>query len=377
MKKNSNLFFLVATFLMIAAFMAAMISGATGLPFYGTMGVLTVAGLIETPNAQGSLMAAINITELATKLGAYFRKNSPVLISEMLLGLDIDDRFEIMDDISDELPLPNMTISDLVKPANDLVFEPTDNAISAGARILKVRPWKVDLLLVPTVLEKTWLGSLKKKGSDPLKPMIFEDFIFNYIVKKIHENIRLKALYKGVYNAAGNTPDAIMDGIITKLAAEIAANKINPVVTGAITANNVVDKILLTYDALGEAYKSVPTIMPVSPNIFDWYSRKFMPVVNASLVATDAAAGLTTPLLNRMPVTGTNAILLREPGLAGSQRLMCTPADNFVYGTDSLSDSNNIRIQEFERTLKLMIDGKSGVEFKEIHSRALSVNDQS
>ena len=375
MKKN-NLFILAASFLMIAALWARMISGATSLSFFPVLAVLIIAGLIEVPNAKGALMSAINITELAAKLGAYFRKNMPILVSEMLLGMNIDDRFQIMDDISDELPLPNMSISDLVKPANDLLFQPQDNAINVGARILKVRNWKVDLLIVPTVLEKTWLGAMKQKGSDPLKPMAFESFIFNYVVAKLHENIRLQALYKGVYNAAGATPVAIFDGVITKLAAEILAGNINPVVTGAITEANVVDKLLLVYDALGEAYKSVPTIMPVAPTIFDWYSRKFMPVLNSALVATDSAAALASPLMNRMPISGTNAVLLREPGLAGSQRLHCTPVENIVYGTDSLGDSNNIRIQEFERTLKLMIDGKGGVEFKEIHSRALAVNDQ-
>jgi hypothetical protein len=366
----------IMAIILILAGVSIYVHNATGSSFLGVFALLFILSLIPTKNARGALMAqGLSITELAAKLGAYYRENRDILISETLLDFDASDSFEVWDDVSDEVPLPNLSITDLIKPGDDTTFTPNNNSLNFGARILKVRNWKVDLLIQPRLLEKTWLGAFKKPGSGT-QNLIFEAYIFNYIIKKIKENLRLQSVYRGVYNAAGVTPIDVMDGLLTLVTTEVAAGNITPVVTGAITQVNVVDKLLLTYDNLGEAYKAVPTEMPVNPTIFDWYCRKFAPVLNPALVATDSSAMMVRPLMNQMPLSGTNCLLKREPGLGTSQRLICTEKENKVYGTDSLNDENSFKIQEFERSLKIMVDAKSGVQFKEINKNSLAVNDQ-
>jgi hypothetical protein len=363
MKTQIRIFLLAAFTFLVGGLMA----GATGFNPAAGGAVLMVASLF-VPQAQGSLLSAIQITELTTKLGEYFRKDKGGIINELLLGMDIGDRFEMWDDCKDEVPLPNLSITDLIKPANDTTFSGTANALAFGARILKVRRYKVDLLLVPNVLEKTWLGKYRQKGSNPMD-LPFEAFIMQYITERVHENMRMKALFAGVYNAGGTTPGAVMDGVLKLIADEITATNITPVVTGAITNANVIDKLEQVYDSLGEAYKASETQMLVNPTIFDWYTRKYRLDYGANTDYSGMPAGM-------FRLDGTSCVVKREPGLGASQRVICTPVSNLVYGVDSFSEENNIRVQEFERTIKLMIDAKAGVQFKEIHGRALAVSNQ-
>lgn len=311
-------------------------------------------------------MSAIDISKLTAKLGDYCQEHRDELISEVLIDQSFESKFEIMDDVTDEVPLPSLGITDLIKPANPLTFEPTANALKFDARVLKVRGIKFDLQLVPQVLEKTWLGKLKS-SKDPMD-LPFEAFIMSYIAQKAKENLHLKAIFKGVYNAAGSTPESTMSGflkLITDLTTGVGA-PVTPVVTGIISAGNVIDSLEKVYDGLGEAYKSAPSQMFIAPQIYDWYNRAYRSAfgANSNYISFDRAS-----------LDGTNCTLVREPGLAGSQRIICSPKENFVLGVNTIS-GYNIDIQKENRTIKVLGDFKAGVELKEIHSRALSVNDQ-
>lgn len=342
-------------------------SGFEPIPFIAVVAIIGLVRLI-IGNRQSSVVAntSIDITALAAALGAYHREHRDELVTEILLDDDFTQDMEVMDDVTDELPLPSMALTDLIKPADPVNFTPTANALAFGARTLKVRGIKVDLLLIPQVLEKTWLGKMKS-AKDPVD-MPFEAFIMSYINSKIKENLRLQAIYRGVYNAAGTTPLTTMDGYLKLIADEITATNIAPIVTGAVTSANVVDKIEQTYDGLGEAYKGASTIMKCNPQIFDWYNRKY----RLDFGGNQDYKGMKSM---RRPIDGTNCELVREPGLGTSQRLICTPAENFVYGVDT-ANGYTMDVQKFNRSLKILIDLKAGVQLKEIHARALAVNDQ-
>jgi len=367
--------FLIALTLLPIFFAGAFIGSATGFDpvnaGYAFVGLALVKLTVQNfmpgvKMAAGMFATSIDLTDLATALGAYHQEHRDTLITEMLLDEDFTSDLEVMDDVTDELPLPNLSLTDLIKPANATTFAPTANALAFGARILKVRGIKVDLQLIPQVLEKTWLGKMKK-ATDPWD-MPFEAFIMKYINSKITENLRLKAIYSGSYNAAGTTPGTTMDGFLELIADEITATNITPIVTGAITAANVVDKLELTYDGLGEAYKGVPTIMKVNPTIFDWYNRKY----RVDFGTNQDYKGMSS---KRRTLDGTMCELVREPGLGASQRVIASVKENFIYGVDSAS-GYSLDVQKFDRTLKILIDFKAGVQFAEINANALAVNDQ-
>jgi hypothetical protein len=326
-------------------------------------------GIINLPSFQlplNTLASSIDISALATALGAYHQEHRDELVSEVLLDEDFTSDMETMDDVTDELPLPNLSIEDLIQPGDPTAFTPTANALKFGARILKVRPVKVDLLLIPQVLEKTWLGKMKK-ASDPMD-LPFEKFIMDYINSKIVENLRLQGIYKGEYDGAGTTPIDTMDGFLKLVADEVTATNIVEIVTGVISATNVIDKVELTYDGLGDAYKKKPTIMKASPTIFDWYVRRYRTLYGGNMTYTGVAK-------DRVLLDGTSCELVKEPGLSGSQRLLTTLKENFVYGVDT-ANNYSLDVQKFDRSLKILIDFKAGVNFKQVHARALAVNDK-
>jgi hypothetical protein len=367
--------FLIALSLLPIFFAGAFLGSAAG--FDPVNAGLAFAGLavvrVVLPSlipgikmASGMLATSIDISALATALGAYHREHRDIIFNEMLLDEDFTQDLEVLDDITDQLPLPNLSLTDLTKPANATTFSPTANALAFNARILQVRGIKVDLQLIPQVLEKTWLGK-QKRATDPWD-MPFEAFIMSYINSKITSEIRLKSLYKGVYNGAGTTPTDNFNGFLKLIVDEITATTIAPVVTGAITSANVIDKVELTYDALGDAYKAKPSIMKVAPVIFDWYVRKYRVDYGKNLDYTGMAK-------NKVTIDGTMCDMVREPGLSGSQRLICSPKENFIYGVDSTS-GYSMDVQKFDRTLKILIDFKAGVNFSQVHARALAVNDQ-
>ncbi len=339
------------------------------LCFFNSFGAAPGVGL--------AMASAVNLDDLNTTLGDYCRENKDILISELVNDPRLADRFEVMDDIKDEMPLPNMTISDdFVKPGDAENFTPTSDVIKYNARILKVRDCKVDLLIVPAHYEKTFLGKYKKQGSNKTD-IPFEQFLFQQIILKARRAMHLLAIYKGVYNASGTTTASTMNGFLKIISNEITAGKITPVVTGALTSTNVIDKLLLTYDALGEEYKDEGVQMKVNSTMFDWVYRKFNPITNPTLVATQNLADAEASKVNYLTLPGANCILVRETGLGTSQRVITSRKDNLVFGCDSLGEDANIETQRFNRTIKIMIDWKAGVEFKEIHSKALAVNDQS
>lgn len=349
--------------------------------FYQVTLIVGVLGLMASATLKnGIALTAFNVTDLTTALGAYCRKYKDIIISQMLMPEDVYDYFTVADGVKDELALPNIDAGDLVQPMDYVNFDATANAFTMGARILKVRDWKVDLLLYPKDLEKTYYGLLNKPGSDPLQLSI-EAFIMQKVIAKIKENIRMNATYQGIYDAGGTGPGDIVNGFAYMLAVAADDGDIDPVVTGAITSSNVVDKLLLVYDNLGEPYKNVATQMFVNSQIFDWYCRKASPLLNAQLVAPGDLTLFNQPRINRVPLVGTNATIIREPGLGSIQTVFVTTKDNMYYGVDSMSDTETIRVQEFNRSLKLMVDGKLGLQFAELRSAAqgnipLSVNDQ-
>ncbi len=320
-------------------------------------------------------MSSINTAELAAKLGDYYRQYRPILNREMLLGFDPNRTFTVLDDIKDELPLPELEVGSIVQPGNALEFNPTANAINFKARILKVRDWKVDLNLVPKVMEKVWLGQWAPKGSQPQR-LPFHEAIMQYIIERIHDDLRNFSVFRGTYDP--NIKDAIhvMNGLLTLVADEITATNITPVATGPITQPDVEDKLLAVHDSLSEACQAKETIMIVSSQIFNWYVRKYQQIVNPSITATVFHQKASGARVNEFPLEGTNCTLLREPGFGTSQRVICTPKSNLYYGVDTLGEENNMDFQKFNRSLKILIDAKAGVQISMIQDSVFAVNDQ-
>lgn len=365
----------------IATSAAAAMAGVYISPLAASAGVgsVSIATEIVTKNLAGEMAySAFELTDIVDALGDYCRdENKEELLSSLMLDFVPKDTFTIMDDILDEFPLPKFEIGSIVKPGHNPAFQPTDDALKFDADILKVRDCKVDLLIVPKELEKTYLGKYKRRRDDVME-IPFEQFILDHIKMKIHEEMRLYALHRGVYNAAGTTAIDTMDGIDTVLKAkrDAVGSPLVPVTTGAITEANVLDKLYIVYDGLNEALKDRDTLMPVNATIFDWAIRKFEPILNAGMIAADRETLESKGRRNSFILPGTNCRVMREPGKGTSQFIYATSKDNLYYGTNTGSPTNNIRIQEFDRQIKIMIDYKAGTQVGVVVNDMVACNEQ-
>lgn len=315
-------------------------------------------------------MSAYTLTTLNATLGAYFREQNSELVSKLLVGMNIEDRMTIEDGVKDERVLGVLNVEDIVKPYSkaNSGFNPTANAIDFKPRILKVRKAQVDLELHELDLENSYYGFLRSQGSN-YSEITFEAYLFDEITKKIAHQLRMQTLFGGVYNASGTNAIAVCDGFKKLIADEISGGAITPIATGTISDSNVKDKVYQVYDSVGEPYKMEPLIGLVSPQVYDWFVRKW----RADHGANNNYQGITQ---NEFPVEGTMLTIKREPGLTGSSRIIITTKNNICVGADSFSEINNLRTQEYARTIRVLADFKMGVQFREVHGEALAVNDQ-
>jgi len=173
----------------------------------------------------------------------------------------------------------------------------------------------------------------------------------------------LKALFKGVNNPAGTTSADLFDGYLKTIADEITASNVTPVATGAITSTNVIEKLQMVYDAMGEEQKGKKINMHVNSKIFDWVTRSYGLMTNRSVMVKDVADAALAQPLQAVPLDGTNAILYREPGLGTSQRVTSTVAGNAHLGYYGKPESMDFEIQKENLTLKLIMTFKAGANF--------------
>lgn len=66
-----------------------------------------------------------------------------------------------------------------------------------------------------------------------------------------------------------------------------------------------------------------------------------------------------------MFIEGTQTQIVGIPGLVGVNRIIVTPKENLVFGYDIEGGSSNIITQEYNRTIKVMMDFRAGVQFRD------------
>jgi hypothetical protein len=312
---------------------------------------------------------AIDFTNLAASLGAYSRQNSDTIMSELMLGMDIEDRVTVLDEVDDEIPLIKMITGDLIKPGGDPTsFSAAGDEFTPDPRMIKVRPWKVDLTFYPQLLERQYNTFLRGQKITP-NELPFAEFFFNEVSKKANENARASVLFKGVHNASGTTPTDVADGYLKIIADEITATNITPVATGVVSLATILDDVDDTIAGLHEAAQSAGGDVLVSPTLFKWYVHKYRTEYGGNANYTGMAKDM-------VEIDGTNFILKREPGLAGSQRIIATVSQNLYLGVGHEGSDGNIIIQPNKRGIDVMVDAKIGPQIYSIGNRALAVNDQ-
>lgn len=302
-------------------------------------------------------MATVNISSLNSTLGAYARQNQADIFSKVLKE-STKDLFTLMSGAIDQLPLARLKTASSLKPySTGGGFSATADALNFSARILNVRRCSADLEIVPLDLYNSWLGQIA--GAPPASPfdIPFEQFIMDAIAKQLVNDLET-AVWTGTYNASGTTPAATMDGVLKLIDDAITALEIP-------AANVTEGEVITSSNALAEVKKVRSVIAPQ-------YRMKdmvcFMSVANVDNYLDDYQTSVGSVVYNKsydqIFIEGTKTQIVGVPSMVGSDRIIVTPKENFVFGYDSEAGAN-IVTQEYNRTIKLMADFRAGVQLRD------------
>ncbi len=291
----------------------------------------------------------MDLQKLNDTLGAYCRNNTNALLGGILVENASLQHFTPMLGVKDQAPIVDLDTGNILKPYTK-TWAPAQ--ITPNPRIMQVRTCKVEVELEPLKYHHTYLGLFIKPGTDPAN-LPFEQYLMGKITAAAKEQMEVKGMFKGVYNPAGSTPADTMDGLNTIIEGEILAGGIAPIVTGAITSANVVEKLEGLFAMLPEEYQASPFKLFVSPKIKHWYNQTYRAAFGGVTHNTE---------FNKQYLDGTQCEIVPMPGLSGSGRVHLVPAWNAFFGTDLASDLDVVRTQLDKWVINVMMSFKIGVQ---------------
>ncbi|MHB8209110.1 hypothetical protein [Mucilaginibacter sp.] len=322
---------------------------------------------METPNQ--------DITGIANYAGTW----SKALIAQLLNTLDIVNDLKVIYNVTAPLNLSKLTVNAGIRPLDTSVNTSFKPGRVWSKRTLTPRVGMKIFTVVPEELRDTWQSEMLSPNALDVP---FADWVWAQEFAKLQEEINDTVgnmTYNGdandydatvIYTAgqvfvygvnryiykvlattvAGNTPDntpakfeditltSICDGPLTVLNQAIADNSIPAgqiIATGAITAANAVAALYSVWLGAPERLRNKNTIMWVSNDIYNAYKKNYNvlhPYFDYDKNAGTIYLDLTSDKCEIRPCTW----------LAGSGRVIMSLPDNWIMGTNLLSDTNGI-----------------------------------
>ena len=289
-------------------------------------------------------MAVTNF--LVSSLPDYVQNNRDLIIKSFaIVGTATRRRIGLQTGIKKSAYLNYLDLIPSFQDGSACGFNPLDS-ITLTHKEINVATIKVDGQICPeTLLGKygEWLVRVNATENE----LPFEQYIIDTLVEQIN---------KGIENLiwAGDTSNSDpIDGFLTQFAADAS------VVTSAIAAGtNAYEGILQVYLAMPEEAVERGAVIFVAPEVF---RVAVAGLVAANLYNYAAPAGD----VDEFVLPGTNARVVKAPGLAGTLNVVGTFADNLVYGTDGENDSEDVDIwwSQDDRVFKYQVKWNTGVAY--------------
>lgn len=240
--------------------------------------------------------------------------------------------FEFMRDVKAPTALPKLKIVGGPRPYRAQP-DVAGNGAQFDDRILRVEQSKWDFDPVDVeVFRNKYLAKVKGKEFDPAE-VKFSAFVAGQMVKNYMSKVNNEAVYLGVYNAAGSTTAAIATGFGTIIANEITAGNLSPIVTGAITSTNAVEKFEAMYGELPSFAKNDELIIHCSHSSFEKYRKDYR---------AKFGFGFDKNEKGQYVLDGTKCVMKPRSWMGNSERLIVVPYEekNLHFGVDG----DNIKV---------------------------------
>jgi hypothetical protein len=357
-------------------------------------------------------MSATNNPDLST-LAAYPGKLRGNLFRKYYNGLEFAQQVTVMPNVKYKEPLPKIVVGDRSRPFTGS-FKPKSGDLSFGQRTLIVEPSQRDMEINPENYRKTYFSEFLSPGSDSSKKEIpFAQWTWETFMLAGASDINDYTAWSGKGTAAytafslgstassgdliyfndGNrvnyykviasvtnvqTPlthpakfedhnaHAIVKGWGQIILDEIGGGGLSPETIGALDSTNAFSGIL-------ELYRSTPTAMRkrdltayMSYTDFDAMVDQYQNSFGKYTMPDDGK-----PMF--LPRTN-NKCLVQPCSWITGRRIIITPKENIVYGTDLLSDQNTITTVPSHYTIEASVKSLHGFNFADLE--AMKINDQ-
>lgn len=289
-------------------------------------------------------MAVTNF--LVSTLPDYVQNNRDLIIKSFALAnTGTRARIGIQTGIKKSAYLNYLDLTPVFQDGSTCGFDPLDS-INLTHKEIEVATLKVNGQICPeTLLGKygEWLVRISATENE----LPFEQYILDTLVAQINKGIET-LIWQG---DTGNSDP--IDGFLTQFSADAS------VIPSAIAAGtNAYEGILQVYLDMPEEAVERGAVIFVAPEIF---RVAVAGLVAANLYNYAAPAGD----VDEFVLPGTNAKVVKAPGLAGTMVVVGTFGDNLVYGTDGENDSEDVKVwfSEDDDIFKYKVKWNTGVAY--------------
>lgn len=292
-------------------------------------------------------MAVTNF--LVSSLPAYVEQNRDLIIKNFaLVGTGTRSRIALRTGIKSGAKIPFLDFSVVLQDGSGCGHNPLDEA-TLTQRTVEVVPIKHDGQLCPETLLGTYAEYLVRINATE-NELPYEQYLMDAMTREVNKVIE-KLIWQGdKTNGTGNM--ALIDGFLAQLGAD------SDVITAAAGADAYAS-ILAVYNALPDEALDRGGIIFVSPA----YYRAFLQALVAANLYHYAGPQDAAPDSFILP--GSDVPVVKAPGLAGTDAIVGTFADNLVYATDVEGDETDVDLwwSQDDRVFKWQVKWTSGVSY--------------
>lgn len=268
-------------------------------------------------------MANADFSYIVTGLPAFVKENQELISSQVALGAPSVKRFVPMN-VKYKAHLNVLSLSGAFHDGKGCATEYNATASLTNREIVTAILEK-KLRLCPDTLLGKWPEYLVRIPADKRDEIPFEAFLINELIINCNEELET-LVWQG-----DTSDDDLIDGVVTILNA--ASTTIDVAIAAATTKWNAIQAVVA---AIPAKLRRKALRVYVAPEFFTALAFE---LVNANLYHFNPG----TPV-DSMILPGTKIEVINTDGLAGSNIIVATTADNIYYGTDDEDAQNRVKV---------------------------------
>jgi len=359
--------FLLVLKLSLAYTFGSVIGLAGGIPQPEVVGYIFVAGAFFASLPKHAAADGVDVSAIATQLGQYVFLNKTKIWTTLKQGLEWEQFMTKVPNWKGKSAYLNSTQSEVTQPYQS-AWTPKGTA-TWHPYISESFHMKIDYALGDmNNLYDGWVEFMSDETKERKDWPFVRWIIDESIIPKVMEELNIISA-RGVYAApTPGTAGGFMtsaDGHLSIITREITAGNLVPIVTGAITTSNAVDKTELFLDTIPELETLKGGTVFMSKGNAKKYMRNYRTLFG-STNSKDSKGNLKMDDFE-INVQGVAAF-------GSSQRMLFTPKENLLLLYDKIAVPNQISVQQNLRVVSLLSDFWRGYGFGTL--QRLYVNDQ-